>query len=108
MARKAVKAKINGNGKRARGTPKVDVNSPEHIARSRAIFALLRVIKGIKAKDVQEGAVYNDGTGKKNISLATVYNLRNKTRYPRFQTMEAVAQSAGYAYRLSKTNSPVE
>jgi len=98
--------KVNGNGKRARGAPKV--NTPEHVARSRAIFALLRVIKGVKNKDVAEKAVYNDGTGKKNICTATVYNLRKSTRFPRYQTMEAVAHSAGYGYKLVKTNEAVE
>lgn len=104
----AKNVKKNGHAKRVRGIPKE--KSPEHVARSRAIFALLRAVKGLKASEIAKGATYNDGTGRKQICLATIYNLRrvDGTRYPRFQTMEAVAHSAGYGYLLTRVNEPQE
>ena len=99
---------VKTNGKRARGVPKE--KTPDHVARSRAIFALLRAVKGLKAKEIAKGATYNDGTGKKKICLATIYNLRrvDGTRFPRFQTMEAIAHSAGYGYLLTRVNEEQE
>jgi len=87
---------------------KIDKTSPEYIARSRAIFNLLRAVKGMEAKEIAKAAVYNDGTGRKKICQGTIYNLRRKdgTRFPRFQTMEAIARAAGLEYKLLRTNQP--
>jgi hypothetical protein len=73
--------------------------------RDRAIFELLRAIKGRTAKEIAEKASYGKGCG--NVTQATIYNWRkakNATRYPRHLTMVAVARAVGLEYKLLRTN----
>lgn len=78
------------------------IHRPE---RDRAVFELLRAIKGLSAREVAEKASYGKGCG--TVTKATIYNWRkakNGTRYPRHLTMVAVARAVGLEYKLLRTN----
>jgi len=77
------------------------IHRPE---RDRAVFELLRAIKGKTAREISERATYGRGLG--NVTKATIYNWRKTegVRYPQHLTMVAVARAVGLEYKLLRTN----
>ncbi len=81
------------------------IHRPE---RDRAVFELLRAIRGKSAKEISERATYGKGLG--NVTKATIYNWRKSegVRYPQHLTMVAVARAVGLEYKLLRTNEDKE
>jgi hypothetical protein len=72
--------------------------------RDRAVFELLRAIKGLSSSEVAAKASYGKGYG--NVNPQTIRRLRyakGGTRYPQHATMVAIAKSVGMTYKLSKS-----
>ena len=95
MAKKAIITKLH--------------NTPDEIAKSRQVFAIMQIMKGKKLSEIADLVESkSEGEKVKRVSLNTIRNwyipaAKGGTRFPSSRTLDAVASALGYEFKLTKT-----